>query len=965
MVEALNQELQAYGALPQQIVTISPDSARALRYADLLRGDDDWRPPVVVEHEHVPRVFVFDGRDEVDQSVINGWYRRVLLRGDPAWTAILRPGRLEVRAFDIKDRTITPREAGEIARDSGGLAKFIHSVRSGATDLPRRRYLYDLLTRSMEDAIVQGVPNSRDAISVVGLGLFWRFLVDRGLLAGIEPGQIAQDASNWTDCLSSKQSALQTLAWLEKTFNGGLFKFDVSPEHFPEAVFQCVLGDIAAGATATGQLHLPQFWSEIDFSHIPVGLLSEVYEAFAHRMAPEEAKKRSIFYTPRHIAEFVVAETLATVSERQPRVLDPSAGAGVFLVAAFRQLVQHEWERTGIRPDRETIRRILSTQLTGFDIDAQALYLARLALYLTALELETGPSPGELHQLKFSSLDHALVCRPSEQDGSLAAVDENFRGRFDVVIGNPPWTAKKGKDKKRWIRNIGDDVRRRLPATDLTPEIPDANPDIAFFWRTAEWARPGGHVALVIDARRLFGLSDSSFRTRRQLFSVFNVTGILNGAALRRTNVWPNISAPFCVVFARNEVAPRDGLFHFVSPFVERQNKNEQTVLRIDWGDAELVSHDEVRTFPWALKSRFRADPMARCAFESLRRIGIPLKDYLRTLGTELRDGYVKGKGSRERKPATALQGMRHFSRVKGEVFAVRKSDLGAFDHTLEFQYPRRRDTYLGPLLVLRESVIADRLRPRSVRVDCDAVFSESFHGISFANVERSEDQARLLQLLMQSAVVEFFLLLVDRSFGSERERTEMASFQSVPVVPLERLSEAQLRDMRRLSKAMEGGLDHDLLREIDLFVFDLFGLLNVERDAVMDTLEVRGPRPTSDKTAVRHTDADDRREFLKVLRSSLDDVLQASGLRSSVTELGARGLPWRVLSVATRDVPSPELDIGVLLKTADESGTSLVIVPTSNWHVFVALPDLYRYWTRTQARLLAAELVGGPLGNV
>jgi type I restriction-modification system DNA methylase subunit len=71
----------------------------------------------------------------------------------------------------------------------------------------------------------------------------------------------------------------------------------------------------------------------------------------------------------------------------EARVLDPAAGAGVFLITAFRQLVAERWRHDGQRPDTKTLRSILYQQITGFDINEAALRFAALGLYLASIEL--------------------------------------------------------------------------------------------------------------------------------------------------------------------------------------------------------------------------------------------------------------------------------------------------------------------------------------------------------------------------------------------------------------------------------------------------------------------------------------------------------------------------------------------------------------------------------------------------
>jgi len=136
-------------------------------------------------------------------------------------------------------------------------------------------------------------------------------------------------------------------------------------------------------------------------------------------------------------------------------VLDASCGASVFLVLAFRRLYRERWAATGKRPGTKEIRDILYRQLTGFDISESALRLSALSLYLTAIELDPEPIPPS--KLSFRELrKHVLFDHRRPEDpqeglviGSLGAhVNGQFAGKYDVVIGNPPWTAL-----KRSIRN--------------------------------------------------------------------------------------------------------------------------------------------------------------------------------------------------------------------------------------------------------------------------------------------------------------------------------------------------------------------------------------------------------------------------------------------------------------------------------------------------------------------------------
>ncbi|MDW5429133.1 N-6 DNA methylase, partial [Acinetobacter baumannii] len=108
-------------------------------------------------------------------------------------------------------------------------------------------------------------------------------------------------------------------------------------------------------------------WDYLDFAHIPVGVLSQAYELYLRNHAPIRQRKEGGFYTPRPIADLMVRSSLAALSIEgnafKAKILDPSAGAGVFLLTAFRELVAERWKYDGVRPSTETLREILYNQI--------------------------------------------------------------------------------------------------------------------------------------------------------------------------------------------------------------------------------------------------------------------------------------------------------------------------------------------------------------------------------------------------------------------------------------------------------------------------------------------------------------------------------------------------------------------------------------------------------------------------
>ena len=169
-------------------------------------------------------------------------------------------------------------------------------------------------------------------------------------------------------------------------------------------------------------------------------------------LSPTRRRALGAFYTPVDVAERLVAIALDGV-DHGPLVCDPSCGDGVFLLAAGRALAAR-----GIARDR-----IARELLWGIDVDPDAVDAAR-----TAVTEWAGVSPS----------DHVMV-----GDG---LADEGWAGRFDVVVGNPPFL---NQLERATVRNCSN----RWSAAGG----PYSDTAFLFLLAGVDLVRPGGRVVLV------------------------------------------------------------------------------------------------------------------------------------------------------------------------------------------------------------------------------------------------------------------------------------------------------------------------------------------------------------------------------------------------------------------------------------------------------------------------------------
>lgn len=977
MVDVLRERLEPYGVPADGWIDLTNGpTPSAIRYLDFCRNRDgtEKRPPdAVVEIQSQPIACVVDG--SVGPSLDLPALRRTLaMREDIPYLVVSDPGHLTIYEVDLSKEDLRQIEGRKFSPQDGDARNTFQRLYLSPWDTKGRRFVHDvlfgLLTEAIDGLLEAGLERD-DAISLAGRALFIRFLVDRGILSSDELDAVCPGVGAVEELFLDARFTKVTCSWLDRTFNGDFLPISADGGANP-------VSKIAKGSfrhlsnilhkSPGGQLRFD--WGDLDFAHIPVGVLSQVYEKQAERWDAAGQRTQSIYYTPWRVAEYMVREVFAGLEERGPvspheaRILDPSAGGGVFLVAAFQEIVAAHWKKQGEPPDTTQIRQILTQQLAGFDISEPALRLAALGLYLKAIELDPDPQPVE--KLRFDPLRGVVLhnMRDTAQDGERFVLGSlglraggDHRGAYDVVIGNPPWTSLR-ESQGRAVHAAMIETVRHLAVERLGPEraatftIPDLVPDLPFVWRAMEWSRPGGWIAFALHARLLFKTSAQGTAARNDLFSALTVSGILNGADLRKTEVWPQISAPFCLLFAINKPSREDHSFYFASPYLDR-SVNRQGRMRIDSLAAHPISISRIAESPSLLKSLFRGSGLDFAVFKKIEERQHPsVKAYWRTFELSSGQGYQKADKSRD---ATFLVGKPNLTSRSPFKFLIDSSKLSLFAEP-KLQWPRSPEIYQGPLLLVRKSPPSDRLRGRGAVCREDVAFSESFYGYSASTHPNSSLLVRYLFLILHSKFFLWYVLMASGEFGVERESIQKDDVESLPFPPLEQITEMSLGRVEGLFGAVVGE-EPGAFAEVDQWSHEIYGLDRWDQETIHDTLEVNLPFPASQRRAqTRPT----RKEILTFAERLQQGLLPFVGEHLNVVTLPtADENPWQAILVSTGSTEAmPAANWTSVLGLADEQGASQVVAPFDDGRLLIAILRQYRYWTPSRARLCVLEIL-------
>jgi len=1057
----IRQEISRFGARGESLVVFDEPNAKLVRYLDLTpesvkrkRNTGIPLPQAVVEYEERPLLYLI--RDDALSSpakskreLVDGMVRTLACRGEGDFLAIVRLGELEVYPLTLS----RARSKAFLINDDDARAPLLVSdLASGVTrldagaDVPAAQVhanaaaIHRLLFKLMKEAsemlresqVLSASREHDEVLPLIGRALFARFLIDRGIANPRTFSEIFLEAKP-EDSFATPESAARTCLWLDVNFNGELLPL-LTPRHptFDEykAFFEGVhsrsdrvlhgLSNIMYRAPG-GSLLLDLDWAGIDFAHVPVGLLSEVYEDYSHTFYKDDALRESVRFTPKLIAEFTIDQAFQGLDgkeRRSARVLDPACGAGIFLVLALQRLIAERWAVTGKRPETKDIREILNGQITGFDINRAALTLAALSLYLTALELDADPYP--LDKLRFDPLlDRVLfnMREPHEAfpydkhvKGSLGPLGEDPRhmGVYSIVLGNPPWTAWKGQAGKEINEYVTKTVRQLIDKASKTAgrslvakpyDHNDRLPDVAFLWRATQWAKPGGIIALIVHGRLLFKRADKGAEMRAALFQSVHVTGVLNGAELDA--LWPSLNQPFCIVFARNEVPQPNSRFRFVTPELDVGAGNRYR-MRMDYDSAQSVDFASIVSRPFLLKALFRGGRLDVELIDRLSELTRPEEieideddDSPRPDVTEIParaqaigefwgsgkdalasgQGYMPGPG---KMPDEIIRlGGKALTTDDNAGLIVDAEKLSAFAEVSALR-SRTSNIYLPPLMLLSEGFGETRedIRARLYIQDTPLIYNRSFYGFSTrgfpkaihrdpALALRFKDRdavalAKYLFVVANSDLFEYFMLQTSAKFGVERRTVFVEDVEAFPLIFLDNLSDKQFGEMIEIAEALNIGNPASWDR-LNTWVNDLYEVTTADEQVMRDTVATRMPYEASEKRARVTGSSAEIECFVHSVQEILDPLYKATGKSLRIKHVHLPVSTWVAFNISSvMDTPPAPGDLIAQMATqlAENEGLSRIILRDGNGCLRIAVRNQYRYLTKTRARLCALDVL-------
>jgi len=415
------------------------------------------------------------------------------------------------------------------------------------------------------------------------------------------------------------------------------------------------------------------FWKLYDFNYLPVELISRIYEEFI-------PNRKDITYTPAHLVNFMVDECMPIDSSKSNfKLIDVSCGSGIFLVAAFKRMVQwwqkEQYEKASnadkpVKIQTPTIgklKSILANSIYGVDLEGEAVRLTIFSLTVALCDmLDPTIMWDELTKEKLGDLSKNIV---AQDFFDFIKTCE----KFNLVIGNPPFNlpikeeAKKEKikeEKEKYWHDLTKKVKFDF-------EIPDRNIALAFLQQAMKLLKKDGLLSLVIPAGPL--LYNNTLEYRRQFLNKYNVPQIFDFSSLTGV-LFEGRNYPVAVIFAQNTSPDDKDILH--AAIRRTRAAKEKLYFEIDKYDLYYVPKELATTEQLIWKANVLGSGHLYHLLKrmhDLRKLDAYLKDKKKNNGWKFGEGYIIGNGTKE---APHLTNKRMIPTNKFEIDVINENDI-------------------------------------------------------------------------------------------------------------------------------------------------------------------------------------------------------------------------------------------------------------------------------------------------
>lgn len=631
-------------------------------------------------------------------------------------------------------------------------------------------------------------------------------------------------------------------------FNGQIFHLEdddllILKEKIDLSLFRhFVKGDVSffsEGNQGIGQMSL---WRLYQFNYLPIELISHIYEDF---LADENGqKKKGVVYTPPYLVQFLIDRCMPLKNPKEHfKILDPACGSGIFLVGAFKRMIQwwrirNNWQKPK-KENIEELKQLLQKNVFGCDLEDEAVTLSYFSLGLALLD---SLSPKEIwRNVHFNNL---IGTNLFQGDFFKTLHESKLDANFDLIIGNPPFNS----EFTDWADVIDKEEKE---ANSERPDIPDNQIALLFLEQSFRLLKKGGNCCLILPSGPIL-YNSKTHDFRKYLFEQNYFKSIYDFTPLRaKLFIGSSSSAKPAVVsvIAEKNSPAKKSCIHYI--FRRTKASGEKIDFEIDHYDIHEVSYKSAITNAGIWQANFMGGGRLHILLNKIsdtRTLGEYLDEMIKNNGWKVAEGWIEAPNSKDIQRVKCLSIKEDKSECEVEEFIKLEKKYKAdwitgFDYVetdsftetgiktiktcnVEYFYrstKNNREVFQPPHLLIKESV-TDKLIP-IIYSDKYLTFKDKVFGIH-SPVGESKDLQKLGDFLKSEYCVPLMWLLSGQVLTSREGVPLKGDILNLPypLIQFDKIEKILLNDIlsyySEFRKLGEKSVVLESLNDSDLKVF-------------------------------------------------------------------------------------------------------------------------------------------------
>ena len=485
------------------------------------------------------------------------------------------------------------------------------------------------------------------------------------------------------------------LSALAEHFNGGIFSID---DVYVKELNDKDISALAHFFEADYKNNLFG-WKEYSFEHIPVELISNFYEEFIPKTTTEKEKtnerskeETGAVYTPSFLVNLLIDECLPLDKNdlnENIKLLDPACGSGIFLVSAYKRLVQRWRVKNKLaNPTVGQLKEILTNSIFGVDVNPKSINLSVFSLQLAVCSMLTPRQIWTEFQFNDLRKNQNIV----QKDFFEYLVDKDVKHDFDLVIGNPPFK-RNILDRKSYEYYENFLEKNKYPVKFKNPQKEFA---YLFLEKSMHFLSEGqGKLCLILPSGQLL-YSEDSVHIRESLFSTYNVSQIIDFTFLRRILFQATVAT--LAIFVDNNPSTEKPVWHITAK--RTKQSKEHYYFEFDHYDFYKVPKDLVTDKINVWKCNLLGGLRIFDIISKFNKINFTLKDFTRSKNIHSYNSVKKSDVFAESKPEIACNSLfpREIIPVQNNTYWGIKKNItkGVFPTEIAINDYKEKDTFDG-----------------------------------------------------------------------------------------------------------------------------------------------------------------------------------------------------------------------------------------------------------------------------